>query len=101
MDSGSCMLPGVAGLGKSDMSPRGGGIGPRGRRRRPRVPKHVGNVYGDVPTGLYGGRRSQNDFSILESILPLFLGFRHFSKHIAKCFEKSTNLRSNNYEFWY
>ena len=56
-DLGSARLSRVFGrcsLGKSGRSPRGGGIGARGRRRRRRSPEYIRGGASGVPTDLYG-----------------------------------------------
>ena len=49
-------------LAPEERSPRGSGIGARGRRRRLRVQKHARHVISVVPTNFYGGWRSLKRF---------------------------------------
>ena len=65
IDSGSDRLSRVGGrwsLERSERSSRGGGIGARGRRRRPRAQKYISNDASVVPTDLYGDWRSLDRF---------------------------------------
>ena len=50
--AGRCLLV------RSEMSPRGDGIGARGRRRRPRVQQHARNAASNVPTNFHGDWRT-------------------------------------------
>ena len=74
--SGATRWPSDGCSARSETGPRGGGIGPRGRRRCLRGRKHVRNATSAVPTDLQGGRRSQATSSQKSSI---FMKKDHFS----------------------
>ena len=63
---------GRASLVRSERSPRGDGIGPRGRRRRPRVQQHARNDASVVHTDFQGDWRLLNEIAGLASKIDIY-----------------------------
>ena len=71
-------------LERSNEGQKSNGIDARGRRRRPRVQKHVRNDASVVPTDFHDHRRSQIDFWSRSPKLSFFWRFCHFTKLLSE-----------------